>query len=194
MSGRAASLIHLARRLARAMEEEVAQLRPFHHVLDVASRAIPPRVGNQLRTAALRARGIDVGEGTEVYGAPEFSGGESGFFAKMTIGRDSVIGIRCSFELGETITIGNRVTLGHNVMILTTSHELGPREHRAGAIVRSPVRLEDGAWVGARAIILPGVTVGAGAVVEPGSVVNKNVAPNTRVRGTPARPVEMPKP
>jgi maltose O-acetyltransferase len=190
MSRQARALSRWMQRVTGAMEAEVGQLRPLHHALDVASRAIPPQVGNQVRAAALRARGIEVGEGTALYGAPTFSGGQSGILARMVVGNHCVIDIGCSFDLGESIIIGDRVTLGHNVMILTTTHELGPREHRAGAVVRSPVQLDDGAWVGARAVILPGVTIGAGAIVEPGSVVNKNVAPNTRVRGTPARLVE----
>jgi acetyltransferase-like isoleucine patch superfamily enzyme len=39
-------------------------------------------------------------------------------------------------------------------------------------------------------VILPGVTVGAGAIVTAGALVNKDVAPNTRVAGTPAKQVE----
>jgi maltose O-acetyltransferase len=108
----------------------------------------------------------------------------------MTIGKNCVIDIGCSFELGEAIAIGDNVTLGNNVMVITTTHELGPREHRAGAVVSNPVQIETGAWIGPRSVILPGVTIGAGAIVDAGSVVNKTVAPNTRVRGTPAKVVE----
>ena len=108
----------------------------------------------------------------------------------MSIGKDCVIGRGCSFELGEWVRIGSRVTLGDEVMIITTTHELGPRDHRAGPLVRTSVTVEDGAWIGPRCVILPGVTVGSGAIVEAGSVVNKNVPANARVRGTPARVVE----
>ena len=86
------------------------------------------------------------------------------------------------------------MTIGHQVLIITTTHELGPREHRAGSALRNPVKIEDGAWIGSRCVILPGVTVGAGAIVEPGSVVNKDVAPNTSVRGIPAKVVQEPAP
>ena len=76
-------------------------------------------------------------------------------------------------------------------MILTSTHELDIKEHRAGRLQLSPVNVGDGVWIGARAIILPGVTIGAGAVVNPGAVVNKDVAPQTRVGGTPAVPIEV---
>jgi maltose O-acetyltransferase len=131
-----------------------------------------------------------VGEGTVVYGAPEIASAEDAGFAKMTIGDDCVIHVGCLFELGDTVTIGNRVTLGNGVMVITTTHQLGPKDHRAGLRIRHPVVIEDGAWIGARSVILPGVTVGAGAIVDAGTTVNKSVPPNTRVRGTPAKVVE----
>jgi maltose O-acetyltransferase len=76
-------------------------------------------------------------------------------------------------------------------MILTSTHELDIREHRAGAVQRSPVVIGDGAWLGARCVILPGVTVGAGSIVNPGAVVNKDVAAHTRVGGMPAMQLEV---
>jgi maltose O-acetyltransferase len=180
----------LARRAFRAVHAEVSQFHPVLHALSLGSRIIPPQVGGNLRVSVLRAMGVEVGEGTVVYDTPEFTGGDYEGSAKMKIGNDCVIGVRCSFELGSAITIGDRVTIGHNVLIITTTHDLGPREHRAGPLVRNPVQIEDGAWIGPCAVILPGVTIGAGAIVDPGSVVNKNVLPNTRVRGTPAKQVE----
>ena len=61
---------------------------------------------------------------------------------------------------------------------------------RAGELNKEPVTIEDGAWVGANAIILPGVTIGRGAVVGAGTLVMKDVAPNTVVMGNPARVVK----
>ncbi|NTU77964.1 MAG: acyltransferase [Chloroflexales bacterium] len=75
-------------------------------------------------------------------------------------------------------------------MILTSSHEIGPREHRAGEVMRAAVLIGDGAWLGPRSIILPGVTIGPGAIVTAGALVNKNVPPHTRVAGAPAKVVE----
>jgi len=75
-------------------------------------------------------------------------------------------------------------------MILTSTHDLGPSQHRAGPVTRAPVTIKAGAWLGPRSIVLPGVTVGEGAIVMPGALVNKDVPPNTRVAGTPARAVE----
>ena len=152
-----------------------------------------------LRNAALMRRaGFAIGERTTVMSLPGITGSrrnpndetKPGLYANLIIGADAVLDIDVVLDLEERITIGDRVLIGAQVMILTSTHELGPREHRAGPVIRNPVTVADGAWIGARAVILPGVTIGEGAVVNPGSVVNKDVAPNTRVAGSPAKKVE----
>nr|WP_186317639.1 DapH/DapD/GlmU-related protein [Curtobacterium sp. 9128] len=49
------------------------------------------------------------------------------------------------------------------------------------------VRIEDHAYIGSRATILPGVVVGVGAVVAAGAVVTKNVESGMIVGGVPAK-------
>jgi acetyltransferase-like isoleucine patch superfamily enzyme len=51
---------------------------------------------------------------------------------------------------------------------------------------RGPI-IEDGAVIGAGAILLPNVRIGKGAVVAAGAVVTKDVAEHCRVMGVPAR-------
>jgi acetyltransferase-like isoleucine patch superfamily enzyme len=84
------------------------------------------------------------------------------------------------------IMIGERVILSYGVMVLTRGMELSvfPAEWRHAS---APVVIEDGAWIGAGAVVLPGITVGQGAVVAAGAVVTQNVAPRTMVAGVPAR-------
>ena len=177
-------------RFRRSVQLEAGFYRPKLETLAFVGRMIPLHTGSALRASILRSYGFKIGKGTLVYEMPRIGGAPRDLAKQLVIGEDCVIDLGCELELGETITIGNRVTLGAEVLILTTSHELGPREHRAGPLLRSPVVIEDGAWVGARATVLPGVTIGAGAIVGPGSVVNKDVPPNTRVAGNLARQVE----
>ena len=177
---------------------ESAAIHPRLIMLKMRTAFIP-RAALPLRIAQmLRDTGFPVGERTTVLGLPRITGSrpdpkdssKRGLFANLIIGSDVVIDIDAVLDLEDRITVGDRVLIGAQVMILTSTHELGPKEHRAGPVIRSPVVIESGVWIGARCVILPGVTIGAGAVVNPGSVVNKDVPPNTRVGGAPAKKVE----
>ncbi|MBF5044834.1 acyltransferase [Aggregicoccus sp. 17bor-14] len=174
----------LARKVLQALRGEVEQLRPRVVLVSFLGAVLPGA-----RVGLLRLAGFSIGEGTQVDGMPRLTGGELPLGPNLVVGRDCHLEAELTLELGERLTLHDGVRVGRRAMILTTSHELGPREHRAGPITRAPVTIERGAVLGARCIVLPGVTVGEGAVVEPGAVVNKSVAAHTRVAGTPARPV-----
>ena len=176
-------------RVQKLVDEEFHALHPKLVVANVLGRLLPPQVASGLRGRILEQVGFRFGEGTKVYGQPRITSGNE-LAERLVVGRDCVIEVGCTFDLEETITLEDRVTIGHQVMILTSTHELGPSTHRAGTVTRAPVTVKTGAWLGPRCIVLPGVTIGEGAIVMPGSLVNKDVAPNTRVSGTPARPTE----
>jgi maltose O-acetyltransferase len=106
---------------------------------------------------------------------------------RVRIGIGTQVGYGCFFDALEWITIGDRCDLAMNVLLVTSSHHVGPRRRRAGASVRHPIVIEDGAWIGARVVILPGVTVGAGAVIAAGSVVTTDCAPDSLYAGVPAQ-------
>ena len=83
------------------------------------------------------------------------------------------------------ITIGDDVALANEVYVMdSNSHGVEGRPH-----VEAPVRIGDGTWVGARAMILPGVTIGKRVVVAAGSVVTRDVPDDSLVAGNPARVV-----
>ena len=176
-------------RVQEIVDEELHALHPRLVMVNALGMLLPMGVASELRGRLLQGAGFSVGEGTEVEGQPRITGG-SDLATNLKVGRDCVIEVGCTLDLAAVITLEDRVTLGHQVMILTSTHELGPASQRAGLVTLAPVTIKAGAWLGPRSIVLPGVTVGEGAIVMPGSLVNKDVAPNTRVAGTPARPIE----
>ncbi len=87
------------------------------------------------------------------------------------------------------VKIGNRVMIGSHVAITSLTHDPAAAVMRHTSIAK-PVLIEDDAWLGTHAVILPGVRVGRGAVVAAGAVVTEDVPADTIVAGVPARIVK----
>jgi acetyltransferase-like isoleucine patch superfamily enzyme len=103
---------------------------------------------------------------------------------KLSVGQSSFIG-RVQISLYDEVKIGNCVCINDGVEILTGSHDVTDPEwkHVAGKII-----IDDYAWIGTGAMILPGVEIGRGAVIGARSVVTKSVPPGVIVAGNPAQP------
>ena len=87
------------------------------------------------------------------------------------------------------VTIGNNVKLGPGVQLYTAGHSLNIDKRRKGDEFALPITIKDDVWIGGSAIILPNVTIGRGSVVGAGSVVTKNIPPNSKYAGNPAKEI-----
>lgn len=107
----------------------------------------------------------------------------------INIGDYCEIGVECMLDYSGGIIIGNDVWISQNVKIFTHIHPVdGDTLKREREITFHPVNIEDDAWLGSSALILPTVnTIGKGAVVGAGSVVSKDVAQYDIVAGNPAK-------
>jgi serine acetyltransferase len=142
-------------------------------MLSVAQRAVALIVASirvRLDPVAFhRSKGVTIGARVDLYGAGLFTFGSEPYL----------------------VTVGDDVTISHEVDFIT--HDGGlrvVRDEHPGAFHYGPITVEDGAFIGAHAVLLPGVTVGAGAVVGAGSVVTRDVPPRTVVAGVPAKVVK----
>ena len=109
-----------------------------------------------------------------------------------SIGKDVFIGedLIISDNLHDkNVFIGNRVSIGPRVTLVTSSAPNLSMIRPYVKVVNGKIRIEDDAWIGAGAIILPNVTIGRGAVVGAGAVVTKDVPPYTVVVGVPAKEI-----
>lgn len=103
------------------------------------------------------------------------------------IGRSFRVGHNVLIDGHAQITIGDDVFLGHNVMLLTGTHDVEERGAARQASVRArPITIRDGVWICSGAIVCPGVVIGEHAMVGPGAVVMRNVPAYTVVGGNPA--------
>lgn len=112
----------------------------------------------------------------------------------VPIGEGTVINPNVTLydEYRGLVRFGERVSVASGVSLVASS---GPNNSRLAQhpyvrdhlIVEAPITIEDDAWLGAGAVVLPGVTVGRGAVVGAGAVVVEDVPPHTVAAGVPAR-------
>jgi acetyltransferase-like isoleucine patch superfamily enzyme len=107
----------------------------------------------------------------------------------LDLGDRVIIGINVTLGAHSPIRLGHDVRLSRDVEIETAGLDFSgppPYPHRS-----LPIVVEDGAWIGSRALVLGGVTIGREAVVAAGSVVTRDVPPHAIVAGVPARVIRI---
>jgi acetyltransferase-like isoleucine patch superfamily enzyme len=116
-----------------------------------------------------RNQGVEIGEGVEIFGANLFTFGSEPYL----------------------VSIGNQVTISHNVDFIT--HDGGLRVARArypGAYLYGRIQVADYCFIGARCVLLQGARVGKGTVIGSGSIVTGEIPPGVVAIGAPARPIK----
>lgn len=138
-----------------------------------AALVMPWFVPSRVRTAVLRLFGASIGAGVNMR-----AGVRVHWPWKLEIGDDSWIGERVWLLNLEPIRIGNDVCISQGAFLCTGSHD-----HRSATFEfdNAPIRVDDGAWIAAKATVLRGVTVGADAIVGATALVTKDIAPGAAV-------------
>ena len=106
------------------------------------------------------------------------------------VGKGTFINSNVTFVDDGKITIGNGVSIGPNVSIITLNHAVNVYDRLNCLVSIKDVNIEDHVWIGAGAIILPGVTIGENSVIGAGSVVTKDVPPNVLAYGNPCKVIK----
>lgn len=111
----------------------------------------------------------------------------SEFGRNIRVGHDVFINACCQFQDHGGIRLGDRVLVGHSVIMATLNHDKEPSK-RMG-MHPAPITIGNGVWIGAGAKIMPGVTIGDDAIVAAGAVVTHDVSRGAMVAGVPARAI-----
>ena len=176
--------------VARARQIAYEERGEFNLKLWLALKVLaflPPYTLVRTRMRVLRFAGVEIGARTVVCGGLRIAGSRGGH-RRLKIGADCMINDGCRFDTGAPITIEDDVYFGHEVTVLTGTHEIGPRDRRCHGWRAEPVTIGRGCWLGTGVLVLPGVTIGAGCVVAAGAVVTESVPPDTLYAGVPAIP------
>lgn len=81
------------------------------------------------------------------------------------------------------VKIGNNSCISQGAMLLTGNHNY---KKISFDLILGKITLENGVWVGAKAIVCPGVHCGSHSILTVGSVAIKNMEPYCIYQGNPA--------
>ena len=141
---------------------------------------------NKLKLIILRAFGATIGSGINIKPKVRIKNPW-----RLTLGDNCWIGESVWIDNLEDVIIGRNVCISQGAMLLTGNHDYTRIDfaYRLGKI-----HLEDGVWIGARAVVCPGVTCKYHAILTVNSVATKQLDAMNIYSGNPAvfiRPRKM---
>jgi acetyltransferase-like isoleucine patch superfamily enzyme len=106
---------------------------------------------------------------------------------KIVIGDNVFINVGGFVAAGLRIDIESNVMIGPYCFIADADHGIDPSVAVANRPLQfAPIRIRDGAWLGAHVSVLKGVTIGRNAVIGAGAVVTRDVPDGAVFGGIPA--------
>lgn len=103
---------------------------------------------------------------------------------EITIGDNVWLGEYAWIDNLDYVTIGNNVCISQGALLLTGNHDYT----RSSFDYRNaPIKIEDGAWIGAKTVVCPGVIVNSHAILTVGSIATKSMEEYGIYQGNPAK-------
>lgn len=134
----------------------------------------PWQISSGLRIRVLRKFGAEIGEGVIFRPRTRVK-----FPWNLHIGDRSWIGEGVWFHNQDHIYVGHDVVISQETFLTTGSHA----HRRDMALITRPIRVEPGAWITSRCIVLGGSVMGTSALARPATVVSGVIRPNAVVSG-----------
>ena len=104
----------------------------------------------------------------------------------LQIGDYSWLGENTWIDNLDHVNIGSHVCISQGAMLLCGNHNY---KKTSFDLITAPIVVEDGVWIGAKAVVCPGVTAQSHAVLSVQSVATKNLESFMIYSGNPAIPV-----
>ena len=102
----------------------------------------------------------------------------------LKIGHNTWIGERVWIDNLDEVHIGENVCLSQGALILSGNHDYSKPSFD---LMLKPIKIEDGAWIGAKCIVAQGAMIGSHAVLTAGSVTSAELKRYGIYRGSPAQ-------
>lgn len=148
-------------------------------------------IGRNVEINALSEEGVRIGNNVTILSNTiiECTGVIRNIGLGLTIGNNVGIAQNCFIQVRGKVIIGNDVIIGPGVSIFSENHRFDDPDLPVSVQgeTRKGVIIEEGAWIGTKAIILDGVCVGRNSVIAAGSLVNHDVPRYSVVGGVPAK-------
>jgi len=103
----------------------------------------------------------------------------------LEIGNHVWIGEEVWIDNLTNVSIEDHVSISQGAMLLTGSHDYKKSTFN---LLVGKIVVEEGAWIGAKAIVCPNVICATHSVLAAGSVATSNLEPYTIYQGNPALP------
>lgn len=101
---------------------------------------------------------------------------------KLSIGDFSWIGENVWIDNLDEVKIGSNVVISQGALLLSGNHNY---KSKSFDLITGKIILEDGVWIGARALVTGNVVCASHAVLSVNSVASQNLAPYTIYSGNP---------
>jgi acetyltransferase-like isoleucine patch superfamily enzyme len=128
------------------------------------------------------AKAYGFGEGSSCYDNVLIKG-------EVTVGRNTWIGPNCILDGVGGLTIGDYCSVSAGVQLYTHDTVNWSTSLGAAPEDKAPVTIGNGVYLGPNVVVEKGVTIGDRAVVGAMSFVNKDIPPDSRAWGCPAKVV-----
>lgn len=106
----------------------------------------------------------------------------------LKVGNHVWIGEQVWIDNLSEVVIGNNVCISQGAMLLTGNHDY---RRSSFDLTARPITLDDGVWIGAKAVVCPGVRCQSHAVLSVNSVATRSLNPFVVYQGNPAVPVRQ---